>query len=126
MLVIARSIPGPSIWKLWMLALSEIANVYRPGLSVLNALPLCFSVMVKPGPTVPTRRSVDIGAAGEVASNATAPAAASVQMILMEGPYDAGPRVDSENLEAPFHHGRVRIADELVRLPLPKGDGDRL
>jgi len=46
---------------------------------------LCFSEMVKPGPTVPIRRGVDIGAAGEVARSATAPAAMSVQIVFMGG-----------------------------------------
>ena len=56
-----------------MLALSEIANVYRPCFSVLNTLPLCFSEMVKPGPTVPTRRGGAIDDAEAVARSRDRP-----------------------------------------------------
>jgi len=40
---------------------------------------------------VPTRRGVDMGAAGEVARSATAPAATSVQMIFMGRHYSLCP-----------------------------------
>jgi hypothetical protein len=57
-------------------------------LVVFTALPLCFSEIVKPGPTVPASFGGDMGAAGDVASSATAPAATSVQMSLMECRYE--------------------------------------
>src|SRR4029079_19372783 len=96
-----------------------------PAFSVFAGTPLCFSEMVKPGPTVPTRRGVAIGAAGEVASSATAPAAMSVQMVFMRGLRPAETTGLLRDREAALHDRRVRIADERV-LALPHPDDHRL
>jgi hypothetical protein len=49
---VVRSTPGPSRWKLWMVALSLTFTVYEPGASVVTGAPLWVNEIVKPGPTV--------------------------------------------------------------------------
>src|SRR3954452_24019746 len=46
--------PGPFRWKLWMFDLSRIRIAYLPAFSVVTFLPALVSVIVKPGPSVPT------------------------------------------------------------------------
>jgi hypothetical protein len=51
--LVARSTPpGPSRWKLWMVALSLTFTVYGPGASVVTGAPFWVNEIVKPGPTV--------------------------------------------------------------------------
>jgi hypothetical protein len=53
-LVSVLETPGPVNEKVWIDALSWTMNVYLPAFSCLTGLPLVvFSVIVKPGPTVP-------------------------------------------------------------------------
>ena len=66
-----------------------------PAFRVFTGLPACFSVIVKPGPTVPISLGCDIENDVPAASSPTAAAATSVHMSFMAGEYGAGPRLDS-------------------------------
>src|SRR4051812_8484009 len=111
--VTALSRPLPSIWKLWIEALSMTTSVYMPALSVLTTLPFCFSEMVKPGPTVP----ISFGGAIEddvpTASSPTAAATTSVHVsfISVLRRFLGGGLRDRER---PLHRGEMRVADVLV------------
>ena len=52
---VVLSTPGPVRWKSWMELLSFTVILYVPGLSVFTAAPSFVRLIVKPGPTVPTR-----------------------------------------------------------------------
>src|SRR5262245_61299918 len=69
--------PGPLRWKLWRFDLSLILNVYVPAFSFLTAALPCFSVIVKPGPTVPVSVGDEAKAEGTMSAAAIAASATS-------------------------------------------------
>src|ERR687897_795452 len=64
--------PGPLSRKLWTADLSVTVIVYLPGFSVLTFTPAFLSVIVKPGPVVPTSFVGLMPTPAEGATSATA------------------------------------------------------
>lgn len=62
--VVETLTPGPTRWKLWMLAWSSTRNVYVLAARVVTGAPLLPSAIVNPGPTVPSSLAAAAGEAG--------------------------------------------------------------
>src|SRR5215831_8645602 len=66
--------PGPLRWKLWMLDMSLITNLYLPAFRLVTFELPFFNVIVKPGPSVP----VNVGVAADADAATTSAPASSV------------------------------------------------